>query len=105
MKMEQVPVSDFALAACLCVMRGTGGRPQEACMLFKSYIQDNKSTEGRADGLNIMFPAKDRKGKKVSLKGKTDAQSRFKVIPEMLDDGIPVAQVIMQELPGLGSIR
>ncbi len=97
-KAKQVPVSDFALAACLCIMRGTGGRAQEISMLYKSYVQENRTPSGLPDGLNIMFPMKDKKGKKVSLKGKTDAMSRFKVIPETLDDGIPVSQIIRDYL-------
>jgi hypothetical protein len=86
--------ASLAMAACMCIMRGSGGRPQEARLLFKSYLRPNYVAPGVRNGFNIFFPPKDNKGNKVSLKGKSDVRSRFKVIPERLEDGLHISNII-----------
>ncbi len=67
-------------------------------MLRKSYVKENwiRLKNGRRwrNGLNIFFPATDDDKKDVSLKGKKDTLSRFKVMPELLDDGTHVSGVL-----------
>jgi integrase len=88
------PVASLAFAACICILRGSGGRPQEAILLRKSYIRPNMLPDGSRDGFNIFFPAKSTSGKKISLKGRSDPRSRFKVMPERLEDGLHIANVV-----------
>ena len=42
------------MAACACILRGTGGRPQEAVLLRKSYIKPNITVHGERNGFNII---------------------------------------------------
>ncbi len=76
MKSKQPPISSFAMAACIAVMRGTGCRPQEVVMLQKRFIKDNIDHKGRRNGIDIFFPKVNEKGKKVKLKGRTGALIR-----------------------------
>jgi integrase len=84
----------LAFAACACILRGTGGRPQEAIKLRFSYIRPNWDYAGRRDGYNIFFPEVDDNGNVISFKGKSDARTRFKVLPERLADGLHIANII-----------
>jgi integrase len=98
MKGKRPPISSFAMAACIAFLRGTGGRPQEAVMLQKKYVKENRLPNGRANGLNIFFPSVDKQGRRVKLKGKADALTRWKVMPERLDDGTPVSNILREFL-------
>jgi hypothetical protein len=93
-KTERLPLASFALAACACILRGSGGRPQEAILMRKSYLTPNFTLSGARNGFNVYFPPVDDSGKEIKLKGKGDVMSRFKVIPEKLDDGFPISAVI-----------
>ncbi len=94
----QLPRASLEMAACACLMRGSGGRPQEVLKLYKSYIRPNFVAPGVRDGFNIFFPQKDKKGQKISLKGKSDVRTRFKVVPERLVDGLHIANIIQDFL-------
>jgi integrase len=98
MQGEEPPLASFAMAAAVALMRGTACRPQEVIKLHKSYVRENWVRKGRGnkvrDGLNIFFPAVDDDDEEVSLKGKKDPMSRFKVMPEYLDDGTHVAGIL-----------
>jgi hypothetical protein len=98
-KSKQVCRASLEMAACACIQRGAGSRPQEILMLYKSYLRPNFVAPGVRNGYNIFFPEKDRTGKKISLKGKSDARTRFKVIPERLADGLHISK--FQYHPGL----
>jgi integrase len=91
---QRVPIASFALAACACILRGSGGRPQEAILLRKSYVTPNTLPSGQRDGFNIFFPQVNENGVEIKLKGKGDVLSRYKVVPERLDDGFPIATII-----------
>jgi integrase len=98
MKSEEPPIASFAMAAAIALMRGTGCRPQEVVILHKSYVRENWVRKGNGlkqrDGLNIFFPAVDSDDEKITLKGKKDPMTRFKVMPEFLDDGTHVAGIL-----------
>ncbi len=91
---EKSAFVSLAFAACGCILRGSSGRPQEAIQARKAYFRPNWIAPGVRDGFNVFFPEVDASGKKVSFKGKSDAKTRFKVIPERLSDGLHIANII-----------
>jgi integrase len=91
------PVSQFAMAAMGCILRSTGCRASEALKLEASFITPNY-VNGRRQGLNILYPEFDSKGKPFSFKGHNEPDARLKLIPETLSDGYPVTQVILDFL-------
>ncbi len=96
----QPPRASLEMAACARLMRGSGGRLQEVLKLYKSYIRPNFIAPGARvrDGFNAFFPQKDKKGQKISLKGKSDVRTRFKVVPERLVDGLHIVNIVQDFL-------
>jgi hypothetical protein len=88
------PVSSFAMAAAACFLRGTAGRPQDAVRLSYAYIVDRGN-----DGFDFFYPVKDPDSDlKCTRKGHSDADARHLVMPEVLDDGFPIALKLQEFL-------
>jgi integrase len=78
-------------------MRGTGARPCEVLKLRKSYFVPN-NVNGQRDGFDVFFPERDELGQPISFKGHDEAAARHKSLPEQLDDGFPLSQIIADYL-------
>jgi hypothetical protein len=87
------PVSQFAMAAMACILRGTGSRASEALQLEARFIHPNY-VNGVRRGLDILYPEFNAQGKRTTFKGHNEPEARRKFVPETLTDGYPIAQVI-----------
>jgi hypothetical protein len=83
-----------AAQACIAFMRGTASRPEDAIMLERSFISENRPLGGPRNGLNIFYPEVGSGGNVITFKGKDSWHDRFKVMPEKLEDGTPVSDIL-----------
>jgi integrase len=91
------PVSQFAMAACACILRSTGSRASEVLRLEASFLRPN-IVNGRRNGLDILFPEFNAQGTRNSFKGHNEPDARYRAVPEALNDGYPISQIIMDFL-------
>ena len=95
---EGIPtrLSELALCACLCIVRGAGCRAADACKVELRFIKDNL-VRGVKCGMDIFFP------EEFALKNHIDVDSRRLILPEVLADeteeGFPLCEFIRSYLP------
>jgi integrase len=93
-KMNIDMLASRAAQACVAFMRGTASRPEDAIMLRRAFISENRPQGTVRNGLNIFYPPVDEDGVAINFKGNEDPEARFKVMPEKLEDGTPVSDYL-----------
>jgi hypothetical protein len=69
-KMRYEMLASRAAQACIAFMRGTACRPEDAIMLERSFISENRLMGGPRNGLNIFYPEVGSEGKSLPSKEK-----------------------------------